>query len=104
MAAGYKMMYSCLKMTGQEQRADMGTILDPLLLFYLSMYLTFFISFLFTETSADLPYCSLRRQFDLNGMHKPGDVILGGLFEVHYTSIFPDLTFTSEPNQLICQG
>ncbi|TDH14825.1 hypothetical protein EPR50_G00024680 [Perca flavescens] len=37
-------------------------------------------------------------------MHKPGDVILGGLFEVHYTSVFPELTFTSEPNQLNCQG
>ncbi|XP_040902371.1 extracellular calcium-sensing receptor-like [Toxotes jaculatrix] len=37
-------------------------------------------------------------------MHKPGDVILGGLFEVHYTSVFPELTFTSEPNQLSCQG
>ncbi|XP_019125521.2 extracellular calcium-sensing receptor [Larimichthys crocea] len=37
-------------------------------------------------------------------MHMPGDVILGGLFEVHYTSVFPELTFTSEPHQLICQG
>ncbi|XP_058479951.1 extracellular calcium-sensing receptor-like [Solea solea] len=37
-------------------------------------------------------------------MHKPGDVILGGLFEVHYTSVFPELTFTSEPNPLSCQG
>ncbi|XP_042338490.1 extracellular calcium-sensing receptor-like, partial [Plectropomus leopardus] len=39
-----------------------------------------------------------------NGVHKPGDVILGGLFEVHYTSVFPELTFTSEPHQLSCQG
>ncbi|KAM9318703.1 LOW QUALITY PROTEIN: extracellular calcium-sensing receptor-like [Pholidichthys leucotaenia] len=37
-------------------------------------------------------------------MHKPGDVILGGLFEVHYTSVFPELTFTSEPKTPICQG
>ncbi|XP_008303660.1 extracellular calcium-sensing receptor-like, partial [Stegastes partitus] len=37
-------------------------------------------------------------------MHKPGDVILGGLFEVHYTSVFPELSFTSEPNKLSCQG
>ncbi|XP_060929200.1 extracellular calcium-sensing receptor-like [Limanda limanda] len=37
-------------------------------------------------------------------MHKPGDVILGGLFEVHYTSVFPELTFISEPTQLSCQG
>ncbi|XP_042269817.1 extracellular calcium-sensing receptor-like [Thunnus maccoyii] len=37
-------------------------------------------------------------------MHKPGDVILGGLFEVHYTSVFPDWTFSSEPRQPSCQG
>ncbi|XP_073342646.1 extracellular calcium-sensing receptor-like [Pagrus major] len=37
-------------------------------------------------------------------MHKPGDVVLGGLFEVHYTSVFPELTFTTEPQQPSCQG
>ncbi|XP_040902372.1 extracellular calcium-sensing receptor-like [Toxotes jaculatrix] len=37
-------------------------------------------------------------------MHKPGDVVLGGLFEVHYTSVFPEWTFTSEPQQPSCQG
>ncbi|XP_056880614.1 extracellular calcium-sensing receptor-like [Takifugu flavidus] len=37
-------------------------------------------------------------------MHKPGDVVLGGLFEVHYTSVFPELTFTTEPQQPVCRG
>ncbi|XP_047450510.1 extracellular calcium-sensing receptor-like [Mugil cephalus] len=37
-------------------------------------------------------------------MHKPGDVALGGLFEVHYTSVFPELTFSSEPEQPRCKG
>ncbi|XP_030008345.1 extracellular calcium-sensing receptor-like [Sphaeramia orbicularis] len=37
-------------------------------------------------------------------MYKAGDVILGGLFEVHYSSVFPELSFTSEPNQPICQN
>uniref|UniRef100_UPI0037E994B2 extracellular calcium-sensing receptor-like n=1 Tax=Semicossyphus pulcher TaxID=241346 RepID=UPI0037E994B2 len=37
-------------------------------------------------------------------MHKPGDVVLGGLFEVHYTSIFPEWTYTSEPQQPSCNG
>ncbi|KAM4567018.1 vomeronasal type-2 receptor 1-like [Odontesthes bonariensis] len=48
--------------------------------------------------------CKLRRRFHLNEMHKPGDVVLGGLFEVHYTSVFPEQTFTSEPQQPICKG
>ncbi|XP_038548423.1 extracellular calcium-sensing receptor-like [Micropterus salmoides] len=48
--------------------------------------------------------CKLRRRFHLNGLHKAGDVILGGLFEVHYTSVFPEWTFTSEPNQPTCKG
>uniref|UniRef100_A0A3Q4GQ45 G-protein coupled receptors family 3 profile domain-containing protein n=1 Tax=Neolamprologus brichardi TaxID=32507 RepID=A0A3Q4GQ45_NEOBR len=33
-----------------------------------------------------------------------GDLILGGLFEVHFFSIFPDLSFTSEPQQPTCYG
>ncbi|XP_067363896.1 extracellular calcium-sensing receptor-like [Channa argus] len=37
-------------------------------------------------------------------MQKAGDIVLGGLFEVHYSSVFPVLTFTSEPHQPSCQG
>ncbi|XP_026152634.1 extracellular calcium-sensing receptor-like [Mastacembelus armatus] len=48
--------------------------------------------------------CQLQGQFHLNGMHKAGDVILGGLFQVHFFSLFPDLSFTSEPQQPICHG
>lgn len=60
--------------------------------------------FFFSESSSISSSCKLRRQFNLNGMHKAGDVILGGLFEVHYSSVFPELTFTSEPHQPSCQG
>ncbi|XP_059187137.1 extracellular calcium-sensing receptor-like [Centropristis striata] len=48
--------------------------------------------------------CKLRRRFYLNGLHKAGDVVLGGLFEVHYTSLFPKWNFTSEPVQPTCKG
>ena len=74
-----------------------------LLYVYLILILLSYPCF-FTESSSLFSSCKLRRQFYLNGMHKPGDVILGGLFEVHYTSVFPDWTFSSEPRQPSCQG
>ncbi|KAM4743144.1 extracellular calcium-sensing receptor-like [Anableps anableps] len=37
-------------------------------------------------------------------MHKAGDLMLGGLFQVHFFSIFPDQSFTAEPQQLTCHS
>ncbi|XP_070399351.1 vomeronasal type-2 receptor 1-like [Nothobranchius furzeri] len=48
--------------------------------------------------------CLLQGNFHLNGMHKAGDVVLGGLFRAHYFSVSPDLTFISVPQQHICYG
>ena len=48
--------------------------------------------------------CQLQEAFSLNGMYKEGDILLGGLFETHYASIFPKSFFTSKPQQPICQG
>uniref|UniRef100_G3P7U3 G-protein coupled receptors family 3 profile domain-containing protein n=1 Tax=Gasterosteus aculeatus aculeatus TaxID=481459 RepID=G3P7U3_GASAC len=48
--------------------------------------------------------CQLQGQFHLNGMHKAGDVVLGGLFEIHFFSVFPDLSFTSEPQEPTCHS
>ncbi|XP_076591636.1 extracellular calcium-sensing receptor-like [Chaetodon auriga] len=63
----------------------------------------FFFSFS-SESSSFPSSCKLWRKFHLNEMHKPGDVVLGGLFEVHYGSVFPEWTFTSEPQQPTCKG
>ncbi len=83
----------------------MGSFLHLFLFLYDYLILILFSSsFFLSESSSLFSSCRLRRQFYLNGMHMSGDVVLGGLFEVHYTSVFPKLTFTSEPNQLRCQG
>uniref|UniRef100_A0A7N8WSJ9 Extracellular calcium-sensing receptor-like n=1 Tax=Mastacembelus armatus TaxID=205130 RepID=A0A7N8WSJ9_9TELE len=68
------------------------------------LVLWFFSSSLCLGSSSLPPSCKFQRQFHLNEMHKPGDVVLGGLFEVHYTSVFPEWTFTSEPQQPSCKG
>ncbi|KAL7870357.1 hypothetical protein SRHO_G00078540 [Serrasalmus rhombeus] len=47
--------------------------------------------------------CQLRGHFNLNGMYQDGDLILGGLFEVHFLTVFPELSFTSEPEQPYCE-
>ncbi len=84
--------------TGGTRRAIMGAFVKThpcvviLLFFSLPVFSKPFLS------------CNLHKKFHLNGMHKEGDVVLGGLFEVHYSSVFPELSFTSEPNQPRCQG
>uniref|UniRef100_A0A8C4DSN2 G-protein coupled receptors family 3 profile domain-containing protein n=1 Tax=Dicentrarchus labrax TaxID=13489 RepID=A0A8C4DSN2_DICLA len=73
-----------------------------LLMYFMLLYLYFssaVSSPLYSSSS-----CRLQGQFHLNGMHKAGDVVLGGLFEINFFSVFPDLSFTSEPQQPTCHG
>uniref|UniRef100_A0A669F7M5 G-protein coupled receptors family 3 profile domain-containing protein n=1 Tax=Oreochromis niloticus TaxID=8128 RepID=A0A669F7M5_ORENI len=76
------------------------TFCDYLLLFILlySYFCYAMSSSVFTSS------CQLQGQFHLNIMHKTGDVILGGLFPVHFFSSVPDLSFASEPQQPSCHG
>ncbi|CAI5693444.1 unnamed protein product [Oreochromis niloticus] len=80
----------------------MGSFLVRYLLMFICLIMILLSSFL--ESSFPPSSCKLQKTFNLNGMHKPGDVILGGLFEVHYSSVFPKRTFTSEPDQPSCHG
>lgn len=61
-------------------------------------------SFYSAESSSFYSSCQIQGQFPLNGMHKAGDVVLGGLFEIHFFSVFPELSYTSEPQQPTCHG
>ncbi|XP_016409574.1 extracellular calcium-sensing receptor-like [Sinocyclocheilus rhinocerous] len=47
--------------------------------------------------------CQLQGRFKLNGMYQDGDVILGGLFEVHFFTVFPELIFRTEPEPPYCE-
>ncbi|XP_051952881.1 extracellular calcium-sensing receptor-like [Xyrauchen texanus] len=47
--------------------------------------------------------CQLQGRFKLNGMYQEGDVILGGLFEVHFLTVFPELSFRTEPEPPYCE-
>ncbi|KAL3991760.1 hexosaminidase [Sarotherodon galilaeus] len=61
--------------------------------------------FTYTVSSSLFPSsCQLQGQFHLNGMNKVGDIILGGLFPVHFFSSVPHPSFTSEPQQPTCHG
>ncbi|XP_043120060.1 extracellular calcium-sensing receptor-like [Puntigrus tetrazona] len=47
--------------------------------------------------------CQLQRHFRLNGIYQDGDVILGGLFEAHFFTVFPELNFRTEPEEPYCE-
>ena len=48
--------------------------------------------------------CELQAAFNLNRIYKPGDLVLGAVFEIHLSSVFPDLSFTAEQQQTVCYG
>ncbi|XP_018555904.1 extracellular calcium-sensing receptor-like [Lates calcarifer] len=80
----------------------MWTFLD-ITLFLIMVLCSFFSSAVF-PSPLQSSSCQLQGQFHLNGMHKDGDVVLGGLFHIHFFSSYPDLSFTSEPQQPTCHG
>ncbi|XP_034460679.1 extracellular calcium-sensing receptor-like [Hippoglossus hippoglossus] len=79
----------------------MRAVIDTCLLFQMLMYSCFSSALSSPLYSSS---CRLQRQFHLNGMHKTGDVVLGGLFAAHFFSAYPDLSYTSEPRQPTCHG
>ncbi|XP_026087076.1 extracellular calcium-sensing receptor-like isoform X2 [Carassius auratus] len=47
--------------------------------------------------------CQRQGRFRLNGVYQDGDVILGGLFDVHLFTVFPELSFRTEPDPPYCE-
>ncbi|KAG7479387.1 extracellular calcium-sensing receptor-like [Solea senegalensis] len=82
---------------------NQSKVMKPILdyLFLVMLFSCFFSAVSYSLYSSS---CQLQKQFHLNGMHKLGDVILGGIFKVHIFSADPDLSLTSDPHQPDCHG
>ncbi|MBN3297101.1 CASR protein, partial [Amia calva] len=48
--------------------------------------------------------CTLQGNFQLPGFAADGDIIIGGLFPMHYRVVVPDLTYTHKPAASTCEG
>ncbi|XP_056334934.1 extracellular calcium-sensing receptor [Danio aesculapii] len=68
---------------------------------YLSLCL--FFEHIYADSIHRLGSCQLQGRFKLNGMYQDGDFILGGLFHVHFFTVFPELSFRMEPQQPYCE-
>ncbi|XP_067275629.1 extracellular calcium-sensing receptor-like [Pseudorasbora parva] len=67
----------------------------------ISLYL--FFNFISADSVLRSGICQLQGHFKLNGMYQDGDVILGGLFHVHFFTVFPDLSFRMKPERPYCE-
>ncbi|KAK9958631.1 hypothetical protein ABG768_010742 [Culter alburnus] len=65
------------------------------------LYLSF--SFILAASILGSDMCQLQGHFRLNGMYKNGDFIFGGLFEVDFLTVFPELSFRTEPEPPYCE-
>uniref|UniRef100_A0A8C4TJF1 Extracellular calcium-sensing receptor-like n=1 Tax=Erpetoichthys calabaricus TaxID=27687 RepID=A0A8C4TJF1_ERPCA len=46
--------------------------------------------------------CNILERFELYGLYKKGDIMLGGIFPVQYFSVPPELSFRSKPDKWKC--
>ncbi|XP_055030581.2 extracellular calcium-sensing receptor [Misgurnus anguillicaudatus] len=73
------------------------------MLITLYMCLLFFSKCISSALLTGSGTCQLQGRFKLNGVYQDGDLILGGLFEVHFFTVFPELNFRSEPEPPYCE-
>uniref|UniRef100_A0A8C4SLE9 Extracellular calcium-sensing receptor-like n=1 Tax=Erpetoichthys calabaricus TaxID=27687 RepID=A0A8C4SLE9_ERPCA len=65
----------------------------------------YFLFLLLEFSAASLePTCNIKEQFEMQGLYKKGDIIIGGIFEVSFKAILPDLSFHSKPERWKCES
>ncbi|XP_067275403.1 extracellular calcium-sensing receptor-like [Pseudorasbora parva] len=71
----------------------------------ITLYIYLYLSFnsFYAASILRSSTCRLQGRFKLNGMYQDGDVIFGGLFQVHFFTVFPDLSFKTEPEPPHCE-
>ena len=68
------------------------------------LHLTLILPSSFSALSSSSP-CELQAQlYTLNRMYKDGDFILGGLFDIYLSPVFPELSFSFKPQDPDCYG
>ncbi|XP_069053745.1 extracellular calcium-sensing receptor-like isoform X1 [Lepisosteus oculatus] len=67
------------------------------------LYVFVFLGLVGLADTDVVPTCRLREEFNLYGLYKEGDIILGGIFEIHFITVYPELSFTAKPEQLRCE-
>uniref|UniRef100_A0A672N3W8 Extracellular calcium-sensing receptor-like n=2 Tax=Sinocyclocheilus grahami TaxID=75366 RepID=A0A672N3W8_SINGR len=79
--------------------------LNKLKKMWITLYISLYLSFNCISAASLLrsDTCQLQGHFRLNGVYQDGDVILGGLFQVHFFTVFPDLSFKTEPDPPYCE-
>ncbi|XP_026086108.1 extracellular calcium-sensing receptor-like [Carassius auratus] len=68
---------------------------------YIALYLSSICIYAASVLKSDK--CQLQGHFRLNGMYQDGDVILGGLFQVHFFTVLPHLSFKTVPDPPYCE-
>lgn len=56
------------------------------------------------DAFASLPQCVKATDAEHPALHAGGDVVIGGIFPLHYSASVPPQTYTNKPELLTCSG